>query len=603
MHPYRPDEALFLHGSGAPTAFAERPTFYLDRNTGVPYQNLGGSSGWSALGSTLGVPQITPGLAKQFSIERLAYPTLTDTNHVVVTLGANPTVNGTNLVTAYTAAKLLTPGGSAPSATNRAHVVLPIASYLLTTALVLNTNYVDFIAQSPQNPVALGKIPQATDYFEEGSAVPLDFYRPTDTVVYTTTTEIKVLSQTAADVRLMGFTVAQLSSTIPAAGGVEADVQCALRLPPAGTSNAASHYQDMVFFSRAVRWFPSDATTEDGSVTARNSIAGTWVDCTANGSCFRTEKQVADAAPTFSAQMLRVYVGPHAVANISENGIDGGLFIDVHAVGAVDNEPNVAQSGTSAFGEASPIKATTRFINCSAGKRSFGLSPIGAPVGYDFSNYGQYFGCVGDDYSFSSPGAAAESSNNYSTFAGLAVNCTAGIYSFGGGNEYLASFDPGNDGGGLLTGTLIGCVFGLGSAGMADGADVPVGTIAGRMDHCRVTSGSFSTPNYDGGELIACINADGTVVSRRSLQSVSATANITAETVVFTGTTAAQTLTLPAVAGFVGRSRFIKNRSSQTVTIAAASNTIYISAAASDFTVAAGASAALDNDGTYWLKR
>jgi len=101
----------------------------------------------------------------------------------------------------------------------------------------------------------------------------------------------------------------------------------------------------------------------------------------------------------------------------------------------------------------------------------------------------------------------------YNSFGGLAVNCTAGDYSFGGGNPYIASFDPGLDGGGIFTGTLIGCVMGKGGAGMDDGADVPTGTITGHAIACRVTHGAWDEPTAAHGHIERCINADGTIVT------------------------------------------------------------------------------------------
>lgn len=67
-------------------------------------------------------------------------------NFVVVQSADSATQNGTNLLAAYAAAKLLTPNGAALSATNRASVIIPPGVYDLgSTALTLDTQYVDII--------------------------------------------------------------------------------------------------------------------------------------------------------------------------------------------------------------------------------------------------------------------------------------------------------------------------------------------------------------------------------------------------------------------------------------------------------------------------
>ena len=60
--------------------------------------------------------------------------------------GSTDVISGTNLLAAYTAAKSLTPGGNALSATNRATVKVPAGVYDLgTQELVLDTDFIDVI--------------------------------------------------------------------------------------------------------------------------------------------------------------------------------------------------------------------------------------------------------------------------------------------------------------------------------------------------------------------------------------------------------------------------------------------------------------------------
>jgi len=88
-----------------------------------------------------------------------------------------------------------------------------------------------------------------------------------------------------------------------------------------------------------------------------------------------------------------------------------------------------------------------------------------------------------------------------------------------------------------------------------------------------------------------------------STSTVSAAGTLTldrnASLFVFTGTTT--TWTLPALATNVGLTYRIKNRGSGDITLQrAGSDQLYTTAAVTSITIAAGASAAIINDGTYW---
>jgi len=187
--------------------------------------------------------------------------------------------------------------------------------------------------------------------------------------------------------------------------------------------------------------------------------------------------------------------------------------------------------GTSAFyiGLSNPQAV---YINCVGGDGSFG-------DGIEFS--GTAINCVGGDYSFGGSGGAFSGTatncvagdNSFcdgETFSGTAINCTAGIESFGGnygtfsgtanncvaGNGsyggYTGTFSGtatncvGGDecfaGHGNLSGTVTNCVAGNGSFG-------DVITSTGEVYYCRLTSGTFVTPDA-GGIIMHCINGDGT---------------------------------------------------------------------------------------------
>lgn len=106
----------------------------------------------------------------------------------------------------------------------------------------------------------------------------------------------------------------------------------------------------------------------------------------------------------------------------------------------------------------------------------------------------------------------------------------------------------------------------------------------------------------DGGYWLVLPGATPPAVVRKvSVQSgTSFTLNNTASLWVFTGTAAA-TWTLPALSARTGLEYLIKNRGSADLIVQrAGSDQLYTTEAVSSITVAAGSSAHIVNDGTYW---
>lgn len=107
------------------------------------------------------------------------------------------------------------------------------------------------------------------------------------------------------------------------------------------------------------------------------------------------------------------------------------------------------------------------------------------------------------------------------------------------------------------------------------------------------------------------INYSGTLTGLAGgqiLTNSSKTANYTLTTsdqfISFSGSTASQSLTLPAVSGTSGRIYQIKNRASVTVNVVttAAANEIFTTTATNSITLAVGDSAQFISDGTFWNK-
>lgn len=104
------------------------------------------------------------------------------------------------------------------------------------------------------------------------------------------------------------------------------------------------------------------------------------------------------------------------------------------------------------------------------------------------------------------------------------------------------------------------------------------------------TSPTLVTPNLTGYKLgVASKTASYTLTSTDGF-------------VVFSGTTAAQSLTLPAVSGTTGTVYIIKNRATTSVNVVttAAANELFTYAAVNSITLATGDSVMVISDGTYW---
>lgn len=353
---------------------------------------------------------------------------------VVVDASGTDTDRGTALLAAYTAAKALTPNGAALSATNRAAVVLPVGKYKLATTLELDADFVDLIAQVPTKPFRR----LATDVDNSADAVDLTMFRPQPTLVYTEADRVSTIEQTADDVRMLGFTIAQLGPNadfwtyyvgIPDWGAL---------LIGEGSANAPSLYQDMLFYNISA----SFATT--GAVRAFRNFSGTWINCVANGPSFRLGWGDLSETPAavFSAQMYDCDSGPFSFVGDYPNAfaiVEGARFERCRALGY--SWEAGASSGMASFSgcniTAVAVDDESVFVECEAGDVSFGLGVL---------NEGTYIRCRGGAACF---GATNSSNTLVGNFAGYAEDCIGGAGSFGGTDTA---------GYGKLTGTLVRCI-------------------------------------------------------------------------------------------------------------------------------------------------
>lgn len=409
-------------------------------------------------------------------------PAATGANTVTVTVTGTATTNGTNLRTAYTAAKALTPGGNALSATNRAMVILPVAEYDMgSTTFTLDANFVDLIAQTPVNPItgdSGAHLPEDTDDSTEAVAQSLSEYRPTSTVVKNSTAH-NTITQTVADVRLIGFTVANLLAAFDVGENANGSAFVAT------VTNTASYYGQMYFWSRLGQWFTDGGSTNRAAVAFRGAVSGTWIDCIANNPSWLGGTEIR------ALRCSRCYSAPHSFA--ADGGMFASVFLDCHIVGV-----SSGSSGKSFQGDGlGVIDQDCVFVDCAADDYSFG--------GYHNEVSGTFIRCTAGDSSFSGTTDAL----TVAAFMGYAEDCTAGINSFGGYASSLGT--PGE-----FRGVAIRCTAAAnGSFGMPATGTAPLGIIGGLLLQCQLTAGSWSEPNVPGALQLGCVNADGTVVTRQ----------------------------------------------------------------------------------------
>jgi hypothetical protein len=349
-------------------------------------------------------------------------------NTIVVQTTGNTVQNGENLHAAYAAAKLLKPNGLDLSAANRAIVLLPPATYQLTSAgsgtLELDTDFVDLIAMVPDMP----KPHLATDTEIGNFVTSLGQFRPGGTLVFSYQ-GIRVIDQTARDIRMDGFSVANLNAT--------ASVRNKHAFIFSGTgdnANDRSIYTRMYFYMRSVFPVLDDGLTNSSlGVGFAKHFAGTWVDCVAGSYSWRIGE---DGVCT--ATMIRCIGGGQSFGGDNSNISFGACrFEQCKCIGISQSGGVTGQGGFGgciAFG--TPSTADSWFVECESGPNSFSVG---------FEAAGNYIRCRGGDWSF---GATFTTGTNYGNFSGYAEDCVGGKASFGGTTQA---------GQGKCTGTLVRC--------------------------------------------------------------------------------------------------------------------------------------------------
>jgi len=351
---------------------------------------------------------------------------------VVVADAATAAARGTALVAAYTAAKALTPGGSALSASNRAVVLIPPGFYDLSGLqasggmLVLDGEYVDLQGLESDNP-------RAAVVYSDGIS----------------DQDMATIEQTADDVRLTGFTLANKGVSV-----VTYD-NCAFMVN--ASDNSASRYADMHF--RDTSGLAEAGVHNACPVWSEQGLAGLWENCEADPFAWRVQKDQAFTAEMYDCHVRSADGSPGQAGFV---GGDTGVTLSGRFVRCT------AGIGSFGGGTGHPSAISGTLIDCEAGDGSYAR-------GMEFS--GTAIRCRGGATCF-----AGYLAGNVSTFSGYAEDCIATGDSFGAGHSTCKN-----------SGRLVRCcVTGMAGSMYATGALIEgcLITTDGSNAHCLVLNDS-----------------------------------------------------------------------------------------------------------------
>ena len=451
-------------------------------------------------------------------------------NYVILqATSATATDNGTALSTAYTAAKLTTPYGSALSETNRFTILLTPGIYdLAALSLTMDNQFVDIVGWNSNffnrrrvnagsvdilqvNPVITSSNTTATvDKTVKGICLAnLDIQNSSSgtvlNMVTADTTQVNVavsVASSSGDGHTTGIDVAgywedcycdttngfggdtggvssgvfvrcrgssQCFGNSGTASGLYLDCDCERGFANLGTASGT--------FVRCSGGRVNDTVTTTGSFAARGTASGTFLWCDApvgNGS----------------------FGGSDAS---SSTGTASGFFFHCRASGGGSFGGNNSSSGSG--------NATGEFFHCvSEGNRSFGYR-VGSVTGL-------FAWCRSEDFSFSADSGGG-------SFAGTAICCTGGDECFGGDGADLSGdcyfCVAGNDSfagdGGDLSGNCYFCAGGVGCFSGDQSGSGTGGILSGACFGCHAGNRSFASSNTGGtlsGECFHC-RCDGEV--------------------------------------------------------------------------------------------
>jgi len=345
----------------------------------------------------------------------------TDDRVVLVADAATDTDRGTALAAAHAAAKALS-----PTAASWVTVLIPPGGYKLTANLDLDTDYIQYLALEPERGGARSH--NDVDIYEGDTS--LSYYRPPRTVIYCETADTTTITQSATQIRMRGFGIAQLAASNSSGHA----------LYISGDDNAGSFYDEMYFWNRAA--------SHDASPAAfAKHVKGTWRNCIANAHAWRVGYDAAHEG-TFSVTMYGCQAGSYSYGGdydtLGTHKATGCRLFRCEALGKITIAGTTYPSGYASFCSCGswsiPIDSTCYFEGCRGGPVCFG---VGTTVA------GKFVDCYGEYYSFGGTNNASYPGE----FSGYAKNCHGGTASFGG-RLYTGVGDNGK-----LSGKLVGCVI------------------------------------------------------------------------------------------------------------------------------------------------
>jgi len=328
----------------------------------------------------------------------------TSPNYLIVPVTDNATTNGTNLLNTYIAATSLTPNASARSSTNRAVVFLPPATYNLgSSTLQLNTSGVDIVGMT----------------------------RDQNHVTITGSNTTATISQTANDVRCIGFTI---NSTVSAPGWVPSN------------NLSLTYWENVTFSSISANNISgtfkncqsTNLVTYGGGFVDRAGIAsGTFIDCIGSNNGAFGGGFVGGEISTASG----IFINCTGL----NTGTQGGGFVGLigTASGTFTNctGSNVGVQGGGFVGGVNSIASGT-FVNCTGTNTG---NDGGGFVGGTGTASGIFTNCTGSNSGVQGGGFIG----SLGTASGTFINCTGSNTSGSGG---LVSID------GISSGRFINCV-------------------------------------------------------------------------------------------------------------------------------------------------
>jgi len=389
--------------------------------------------------------------------------------YVLCARAATDALRGAALTAGIAAAKALTPGGAAISATNPAYVLVPPGQYDMTGEVTIAANTPGLRIVSTE----LVPITEADWWGDDekvsGAESDLKRSRLRNTTIYRTDVT-PVITQSADHLTLCGVDVVLRCGT---QASYNADEVCALWITAA--SNAGSRYSHCFFWKDN----PVDTTdTRNSGVSGENDIEGNWEWCLANHNAWRV-----NSSKSLNTKMVHTcgggasFGGDADADNANSTTSIDGYFRDVHAKGCtIADTPFM--SGYGSWGGCAVagchIGSNCERHGCSGGPHSCALGKTDAGKHFnDRSGYNSHGATVNNTAAAaqgSFTGYVEDAHND--TFSGLPNG------SFGGTNKAVnGSYGRGSCSGTLKRVTLLG-------------VEKPIAVTGAVIDQCLIVAGA-----------------------------------------------------------------------------------------------------------------